>query len=87
MIQGDIVQRILDLQYVHQDKTIWIIGGAALIEATLSIIDEFVLSRIPGIYGCDRFLPLEELNEWTIVWEERHPDVTFQRLANPHRAE
>ena len=55
VIQGDIVQRILDLQHVYQDKTIWIIGGATLIEATLSIIDEFVLSRIQGTYGCDDF--------------------------------
>ena len=86
VIQGDIVQRILDLQHVHQDKTIWIIGGATLIEATLSIIDEFVLSRIQGTYGCDRFLPLTELNQWTTVWEERHPEVTFQRLINPHRS-
>ncbi len=80
VIQGDIKQRILDLQSKHRDKTIWIIGGATLIEETLSIIDEFVLSRIPGTYGCDRFLPLDALNAWTVVWEEQHPEVTFQRL-------
>ena len=85
VIQGDIVQRILDLQHVHKDKIIWIIGGATLIEGTLSIIDEFVISRIPGTYGCDRFLPLKDLNDWTSVWEQKHPEVTFQRLANPHR--
>ncbi len=85
VIQGDIVQQILDLQSFHNSKTIWIIGGATLIEATLSIIDEFVLSRIPGTYGCDRFLPLKDLNEWAVVWEEQHPEVTFQRLQNPHR--
>ena len=55
VIQGDIVQRILDLQHAHQDKTIWIIGGATLIEATLAIIDEFVLSRIPGSLGATDF--------------------------------
>ena len=47
-IQGDIVQQILDLQYIHPGKIIWIIGGATLIEAThFQVIDEFVLSRIP----------------------------------------
>ena len=84
VIQGDIVQRILDLQYTHPGKTIWIIGGPTLIEATVSIIDEFVLSRIPGVYGCDRFLPLDELSRWPIVWEDAYPEVTFQRLQNPY---
>jgi len=85
VIQGDIVQQILDLQSFHNSKTIWIIGGATLIEGALSIIDEFVLSRIPGTYGCDRFLPLQDLNQWPVIWEERYPEVTFQRLQNPHR--
>lgn len=80
VIQGDIVESILDLQGKHPEQTVWIIGGATLIESTLSIIDEFVLSRIPGVYGCDRFLPIAELNNWTVVWEESHPEVTFQRL-------
>jgi len=79
-IQGDIVQAIVDLQQQFPDKIIWIIGGATLIEGTLSIIDEFVLSRIPGTYGCDRFLPMTTLAQWEVVWEECHPEVIFQRL-------
>ena len=82
-IQGDIVQAILDLQHLHQNKIIWIIGGSTLVEGTLTIIDEFVLSRIPGVHGCDCFLPMTTLDQWDVVWEEPHPEVTFQRLRNP----
>lgn len=85
-LQGNIEQQILRLKHEHPSQTIWIIGGATLIESTLSIIDEFVLSRIPGTYGCDRFLPLTELNQWPVLWEEAHSEVTFQRLQNPHRS-
>lgn len=36
---------------------VWIIGGARLVSDSLNIIDEIWLSRIPGSYDCDTFLP------------------------------
>ena len=30
-------------------------------------------------FTTDGFKPVD------VVWEERHPEVTFQRLTNPHR--
>lgn len=79
-LSGDLLASIVKLQEIHPDKTIWIIGGENLIKQTLPILDQFVLSRITGKYDCDRFLPMDELNRWKVVWEEKHPEVIFQAL-------
>ena len=82
-IQGDITSQILQLPQLHPTQQVWIIGGAGLIGQCLRVIDQFYLSRIPGRYPCDRFLPLQELSSWNIEWEEKHPDVHFQILTRP----
>lgn len=41
----------------HESDDVWIIGGSNLIENSLTLIDEFWLSRIPGTYDCEVFLP------------------------------
>ena len=57
----------------------WIIGGANIIEQTLGIIDEFYISRIPGTYNCDTFLPLKKIETlFEKTWEEVNPGVTFE---------
>ena len=38
-------------------QDVWVVGGAQLVNGLLSIIDEIWLSRIPGTYDCDTFLP------------------------------
>lgn len=43
------------------DNPVWIIGGASIIEQTLGIIDRFYLSRIPGDYNCDTFIPIQKI--------------------------
>ena len=82
-IQGDITNGIVQLHEKYPNKTIWIIGGVQLVESNLPIIEEFYLSRIPGSYNCDRFLPINELESWSVIFEEVHSDVTFQILKNP----
>ena len=82
-IQGNIVERIQQLAEQHAPTQLWIIGGPRLIEQCLNIIDLFYLSRIPGVYECDRFLPINQLNSWNIQWQEKHPDVLFQILERP----
>jgi len=37
--------------------TIWLIGGAQLLETMIHCIDEIWISRIDGTYACDTFLP------------------------------
>lgn len=42
-------------------EPLFIIGGAKLINEIFLVIDRFYLSRIPGDYDCDTFLPLERI--------------------------
>lgn len=69
-------------------EDVFIIGGANIIDQTLSIIEEFYITRIPGDYDCDTFLPLKkietlfELKE-TIAGES----VTFETWVRKKVAE
>ncbi len=48
---------------MSQIQNVWIIGGAKLVEGLLPIIHEIWLSRIPGSYNCDTFLPATLIEE------------------------
>lgn len=45
------------LNVLSQEMPVWIIGGAQLLENSLSILDEIWLSRISGTHECDTYLP------------------------------
>jgi len=45
-------------------ENVFIIGGAKLISEVFLIIDRFYLSRIPGNYDCDTFLPMENIETY-----------------------
>lgn len=51
-----IVKDVIEARYGGID-TVWIIGGAQLLETCLPVIDEIWLSRIQGTYECDTYLP------------------------------
>jgi dihydrofolate reductase len=40
----------------HKDR--YIIGGAQIVERCFDVIDEFLISRISGVYDCDTYLPV-----------------------------
>ena len=82
-LNGDLKAGILALQKEHLNQQVWIIGGARLIQQTLDLIDQFYLSRIPGVFKSDRFLPLEQLESWKVLLKEEHPEVSFYILKNP----
>jgi len=44
-------------------EPLFIIGGARLITEVLLMIDRFYLTRIPGDYDCDTFLPLDKIEQ------------------------
>jgi len=44
-------------------EPLFIIGGARLITEVLLMIDRFYLTRIPGDYDCDTFLPLNRIEQ------------------------
>jgi dihydrofolate reductase len=78
-ISGNLNNEIKHIEYLNEGVITWVIGGPKIIEQTLDIIDEFYLSRIPGAYACDTFLPLKKIeNLFEMTWNEDHGDVEFQ---------
>ena len=78
-ISGDLVSGLKLLELNHPGLIIWNIGGPNVIEQSLGAIDEFYLSRIPGEYDCDTFLPLKKIESlFNLHFEEKHEEVTFQ---------
>lgn len=56
-IGGDYKSEILKLAEL-EERDIWIIGGAEIIDHCKDIIEEWHITKIHGIYDCDRFLDL-----------------------------
>jgi dihydrofolate reductase len=78
-ISGDLNKSVERVAKEFPSLITWVIGGPNIIEQTLGVIDEFYLSRIPGIYDCDTFLPLSKINAlFERTWFEEHPGVTFE---------
>ena len=55
---GNIINEIKELEKKYKDKDIIIIGGSEIIKLTMEIIQEFYLTRIYGIYNCEKFLDI-----------------------------
>ena len=78
-ISGNLNNEITHIDYINEGVTTWVIGGPNIIEQTLGVIDEFYLSRIPGAYACDTFLPLKKIESlFYRSWIEEEDDVTFE---------
>ena len=78
-IDGVLSEEVWRIVNKNKEKTIWVIGGPNIIDQLLGVIDEFYLSRIPGDYGCDTFLPIEKIEKmFKKDWSEKHDTVEFQ---------
>jgi dihydrofolate reductase len=78
-INGDLTTQLKELEARVPGIIVWVIGGPKIIEQTLGVIDEFFLSRIPGAYACDTFLPLKKIESlFERTWSEDHEEVTFE---------
>ena len=78
-INGDLISGLELLKLTYPSLITWVIGGPNIIEQSLGAIDEFYVSRIPGVYNCDTFLPLRKIETlFELDFEEEHPEVTFQ---------
>jgi dihydrofolate reductase len=78
-INGDINAHLKSLEIESPSLITWVIGGPNIIEQSLAVIDEFYLSRIPGAYACDTFLPLRKIESlFERTWSEEHEAVTFE---------
>ena len=78
-ITGDLNIHLKALENQYPSLITWVIGGPNIVEQSLGVIDEFYISRIPGSYECDTFLPLGKINAlFERTWIEEHPGVTFE---------
>ena len=80
-MNGDIKTLIKELASENEGLITWVIGGPNIIEQTLDVIDEFYISRIPGAYACDTFLPLKKIESlFEKTWSECSApgEVTFE---------
>ena len=78
-INGDIIKGVRSVEDKYSGLITWVIGGPNVIEQTLGVIDEFYISRIPGTYECDAYLPIRKIESlFDKTWEEAHDDVTFE---------
>lgn len=58
VLNGDINERIKSLADAYPDKTVWIIGGANVLEQTRDILDEIYLTHFKGSYRVDTRIDL-----------------------------
>lgn len=70
---------------LDEEEDVFIIGGKMLYESVLkmAIVDQMIISRIPGEYKCDTFLPLTFRDEYCLkqqkymetfkieIWEQK----------------
>jgi dihydrofolate reductase len=78
-IDGVLSEEVWRIANKNKEKTTWVIGGPNIIDQLLGVIDEFYLSRIPGDYSCDTFLPIEKIEKmFKKYWSEKHDTVEFQ---------
>jgi dihydrofolate reductase len=78
-ISGDLNLSVQRLAEEYPSLITWVIGGPNIIEQCLDVIDEFYISRIPGAYQCDTFLPLDKIEDmFTLHWQEANDNVLFQ---------
>lgn len=83
ILKGELGLAVLRLQDMYLDQDVWIIGGPNVIAQTLGIVEEFYLTRIPGTYDCDKFLPLDAIEQnFDKTWEEAHEEATFEIWRN-----
>ena len=69
-----------ELVNMNRLQDVWIIGGAQLVNGLLSIIDEIWLSRIPGTYDCDTFLPRSIIETtYSLYSSEREGDLWIDK--------
>ena len=58
---GDLNKKIMDIQRKYENKDVFIIGGAEIINLTMESIEEFYLTRIYGNYKCEKFINISTI--------------------------
>lgn len=60
VLNGDINAQIKKISEAYPDKTVWVIGGANILEQTRDILDEIYLTHFKGSYRVDTRIDLKK---------------------------
>jgi dihydrofolate reductase len=63
-IRGDLKEEIRKIESMYPSKTIWIIGGAKIIEETKDLVDEAHVTHIYGQYRADTSVDRKKYLRW-----------------------
>lgn len=67
-INGDVKEEILKIEQRHNNKTIWVIGGANLLEQCDGIFDRLYLTHFKGSYKIDTKINMKSfMSGWSPV--------------------
>ena len=72
----DIVYDIKNLENIYRNKDIFIIGGSEIINKSISVVQEFYLTRIYGNFNCEKFINLDEIEKNMYLREKIECDET-----------
>ena len=83
--EGDTLKEKLQIiQDRYPGLIIWVIGGAELIHNAMPYLDEFYLTRIPGVYEADTVLKMDTVTKYMsndidrTVQLQKHSDLIAQ---------
>jgi len=62
-LSGDIPTKVLGLSNKYENKDVYIIGGAEILNQLFELIEEFYLTRIYGNFECDKNINLQKIQE------------------------
>ena len=57
-LSSNVCNELKRLQLEHPEKTIFVIGGASIIEQAAAVLDGAYITRVSGDYECDTFIDL-----------------------------
>ena len=62
-ISGDIESHIFNLSVKYENKDVFVIGGAEILNQSFNLIEKFYLTRIYGDFKCDKRIDLKKIQE------------------------
>jgi dihydrofolate reductase len=75
---GDMCDLITMLKSEYPDLKIWIIGGADIYRQALPYCESIYVTKIPGDYNCDAFVPLDKyLAGYVEMAKKKQDGLTF----------
>ena len=88
-IKGNLIERLQELEQIHADKDIFVLGGKDVIETTSILFDQLHLTHINSIYRTDTRINLDKFLlsfQAATAWPSEDRSCTFMIYKNRFRA-